>query len=193
MNIASDVATAAPSFSLTEKTIALVGANTMNGKHAMQAISKRGASIIVLDDGSVLDTLEPASCDGLLCCAEPVLLPIATMQEKEIQHLAMQRLVAPLAIASRFLRDQILRKSAAIVFEKHSIAHLRTEEGGYYLSMESGIDALAGTLALEYAPMKIRVNTVTTRASGSSKDADAFANASIYLLAPASRWVTGSN
>lgn len=180
-------------FSLAGKTIGLVGAGTMNGQHAQQAISEQGAKVIVLDEINIIDALKPASCDGLLCCAETVLVPITTMQKEDIQHLAIQRLVAPAALAHRLLRNQILRESSAIVFEKHSIAHLRTEDGGYYLSMESGVDTLAGTLALQYAPMRIRVNTVTTRASGSSKDANAFANASIYLLAPASRWVTGSN
>ncbi|WP_229726420.1 hypothetical protein [Oxalicibacterium faecigallinarum] len=165
----------------------------MNGKQAKHALSKQGARVIVLDEPGVADTLEPASCDGLLYCAAPILAPVYKLQDEDIQHLAMKRLVAPAILANNLLRNQILRSGAAIVFEKHCIAHLRTEQGGYYLSMESGIDTLAVTLALEYASMKIRVNTVTTRASGSSKDADAFANASIYLLAPASRWVTGSN
>ncbi|MBP7968503.1 MAG: hypothetical protein KAZ24_03485 [Brachymonas sp.] len=160
-------------FALHGKTLLIVGVHTPQGGCAAQTCARMGAHVIA----QTSFTQPPQPVDGLLWCTPP-------------DHTLATRLQAPADAIKALHAAGLLRQGAAIVLEKN---HIPSAPGAVPLCVEGGLSTLAASLALRHAPQAIRVNTLTTHLHPNADEQQDFAHAAIYLLSPASRWVTGSN
>ena len=124
----------------------------------------------------------------------------------------------PVLLTAQILKKKKLRKNASLVFLSSIATKYPYFGGALYSSTKAAIEAYSKTLALELAPKGIRSNCIspsfvrTPMVDGagttiSPEVLDKFAkmmplgfgetvdvaNAILYLLADASKWVTGSN
>lgn len=126
--------------------------------------------------------------------------------------------LAPVLLISRILKKKKLRNKASIVFLSSIATKYPYFGGALYSSTKAALEAYSRVLALELAPKGIRSNCIspsfvkTPMVEGaaetiSSEVMDKFekmmplgfgepqdvANAIVFMLSDASRWVTGSN
>lgn len=123
--------------------------------------------------------------------------------------------LAPVMLTQQLLQAKKIKPRASIIFMLSTSAHIGTQAVGPYSAMKSGLLGIIRCLALEQGKHGIRVNGISPsvvptpmwgdddqsaplnaqRARhplGLGTPADV-ANAAIYLLADASRWVTGTS
>ncbi len=119
--------------------------------------------------------------------------------------------LAPVMLTQRLLQANALAPQSSIVFMLSTAAHIGTPGVGPYSAMKSALLGIIRCLSMEQAKRKIRVNGMSPSAVitpiwdathleaqrkrhplglGTSEDV---ANAAIYLLSDASRWVTGTS
>lgn len=175
-------------FSLEGKAILLVGADTPTGRQAADTLARRGAQVI---EQSAFIPVKTA-LDGFLYCTASAQTPmgLADITENLLQQFIASRLAAPVLAIRQLMEDGLLREGASIVLEKISFANAGDHR---FVSLEGGLGSLTASLALECAARGIRVNAITTKAFAEAHDREDFAHAAVYLLSPASRWVTGSD
>lgn len=180
--------TTASPFSLEGKIILVVGADTRTGQQAATTLARMGAHVIQQSTF----TLTEIPIDGVLYCSTSAHTPIDMTEIKEscLEQSITNCLAAPALTIKKLLANGLLKEAASVVLERVSIAHT---EAGRFISVEGGLKSLAASMALKCASHRIRVNTITTKASPEEADMENFANAAVYLLSPASRWVTGSD
>lgn len=125
---------------------------------------------------------------------------------------------APVLLTARIQKQKKLKNGASIVFLSSIATKYPYFGGALYSSTKAALEAYARVLALELAPMGIRSNCISpsfvktpmVKSAGETISTEVLekfekmmplgfgqpidvANAIIYLLADASRWVTGSN
>lgn len=125
---------------------------------------------------------------------------------------------APVLLTARILRMKKLRKSASVVFLSSMATKYPYFGGALYSSTKAALEAYSRVLALELAPKGIRSNCISpsfvttpmVKGAGETISKEVLekfekmmplgfgqpidvANAIIYLLADASKWVTGGN
>lgn len=145
-------------------------------------------------------------------------LPVKFIGSDDIATFFRINYEAPVLLTARILRMKKLRNSASIVFLSSIATKYPYFGGALYGSTKAALEAYSRVLALEFAPKGIRSNCispsfVTTRMvknAGETISKEVLekfekmtplgfgqpidvANAIIYLLADASKWVTGSN
>jgi len=149
--------------------------------------------------------------DGVVHCAgQQKLCPVRMLNEKLMTHVYSVNFLAPVMLTQRLLQQNRLADSASILFMLSTAAHIGTAGAGPYSAMKAGLIGMLRCLALEQAKRKIRVNGISPSAvatpmwdPGHIEDQKArhplglgtpedVANAAIYLLSDASRWVTGT-
>ena len=150
--------------------------------------------------------------DGVLHCAgKQNLCPIRQLTETLMTDMYSVNFLAPVMLTQRLLERQAISQYGSIVFMLSTAAHIGTRGVGPYSAMKSALLGIIRCLALEVAKRGIRVNGISPSAVvtpmwdaghleaekarhplGLGEPQDV-ANAAVYLLSDASRWVTGTS
>lgn len=151
--------------------------------------------------------------DGLvLCIGRQMLSPIRQLKEDLMTAMYRIHFLAPVMLVQRLLQGSAIANQGSVVFMLSTAAHIGTRGVGPYSAMKSALLGIIRCLAIEQAKRKIRVNGISPSAIPTSiwgqeqglLDAQRarhplglgtpqdVANGTIYLLADASRWVTGT-
>ena len=144
--------------------------------------------------------------------------PVKIIKQSHLEHLLQSSFFAAFGIARASSSKGVITDGGSIVFMS-SVAGSRGQLGlSAYSAVKSGVDAMVRSLSCELAPRKIRVNSIVAAAVetvmharlaaanstetmsdyegkhllGFGKPED-IANAVLFLLSDASRWVTGTN
>lgn len=150
--------------------------------------------------------------DGLLHCAgKQKLCPIRQLTEQIMTEVYAVNFLAPVMLTQRLLQTGTIAPGGSILFLLSTAAHIGTAGVGPYSSMKSALIGVIKCLALEVAKRKIRVNGISPSAvvtpiwdAGHLEDQKSrhplglgmpedVANAAVYFLSDASRWVTGTS
>lgn len=153
-----------------------------------------------------------AGINGLLHCAgKQKLCPIRQLSESIMTEVYTVNFLAPVMLTQRLLQAGALATGGSIVFLLSTAAHIGTAGVGPYSAMKAGLVGIIKCLALEVAKRKMRVNGISPSAvvtpiwdQGHLEDQKSrhplglgvpedVANAAIFLLSDASRWVTGTS
>jgi len=145
--------------------------------------------------------------------------PVKHIGKKQIETMFNINYNASVILCSKLIRLKKIIENASVVFISSVSSNAKPYFGGaLYSGTKAAIEAYSRTLALEYASKKIRSNCISPAfvitpifdefipitnndnvkeyekqyPLGFGKPIDV-ANAAIYLLSDASRWVTGSN
>jgi len=152
--------------------------------------------------------------DGVVHCAGVAgLSPMRQMTRKHIQHLLDNNLIGPVLLTRHLLANNALSEHGSILFISSLSAHAGVPGIAAYSSAKAGLEATTRSLAAEVARKKIRVNCIapglvrTRMINGSLRisgeldvsryllgigEPEDVASAVIFLLSPASRWITGT-
>lgn len=156
--------------------------------------------------------------DGFVHCAGIVLpAPVKFIESKHIRQLMEVNFDSAVLIVSRLLKAKKLNKNASLVFMSSIGAHFPYNGGSLYNASKAAIEAYSRNIAREMHGMGLRSNCIVpamidtpmydetlkgmnlTEEQYSSKyplgigKPEDVANAAIFLLSPASRWITGTN
>jgi NAD(P)-dependent dehydrogenase (short-subunit alcohol dehydrogenase family) len=156
--------------------------------------------------------------DGLVHCAGIIMpIPVKFIEAKHIKQLMEVNFESAVLIVSRLLKDKKLNKNSSFVFMSSTSSHFPYIGGSLYSASKAAIEAYSKTIAREMAGMGLRSNCILpamidtpmyeetvknmnlTEEQYSGKyplgigKPDDVANAAIFLLSQASRWITGTN
>ena len=155
--------------------------------------------------------------DGaFLCAGVSDTTPVKYMNSEAIQRVLSINLEAPMLLTQRLLLKKKIKKGASLVFMSSMGVEQVAPGLGIYAASKSGLNAFMRAVATEQASRKVRANAVMAGMVktelidtlsqlteedikrdeakyplGYGKPEDV-ANAVIYLLSDASRWMTGS-
>jgi len=155
--------------------------------------------------------------DGaFLCAGVSDTTPVKYMNSEAIQRVLSINLEAPMLLTQRMLLKKKIKKRASLVYMSSMGVEQVTPGLGIYAASKSGLNAFMRAVATEQASRKVRANAVMAGMVktelidtlsqlteedikrdeakyplGYGKPEDV-ANAVIYLLSDASRWMTGS-
>lgn len=167
------------------------------------------------DLNRLVDAL-PELDGAFLCAGVSDTTPVKYMTSEAIQRVLSINLEAPMLLTQRLLLKKKIRKGASLVYMSSMGAEQVTPGLGIYAASKNGINAFMRAVAAEQANRKVRANAVMAGmvktelieslsqlteedikrdeakyplGYGTPEDV---ANAVIYLLSEASRWMTGS-
>ena len=155
--------------------------------------------------------------DGVfLCAGVSDTTPVKYMTSEAIQRVLSINLEAPMLLTQRLLLKKKIRKGASIVFMSSMGAEQVTPGLGIYAASKNGLNSFMRAVAAEQVGRKVRANAVMAGMVrtelieslsqlteedikrdeakyplGYGRPED-IANAVIYLLSDASRWMTGN-
>lgn len=143
------------------------------------------------------------------------LCPVRMMSEAHLREVRSINVDAPMLLTQGLLKGNRVAKDGSILFIASIAAHIGVAGVGAYSGTKAALIAMARCLAMEVLKRRIRVNCLSPalvetplleataqmlgsldqqRAAyplGFGKPED-IANAAIFMLSPASRWVTGT-
>ena len=157
--------------------------------------------------------------DGLFHSAGDILLkPISLSKEEEFDKLARVSLNSTLDIARLVTKKKYFANKSSIVLMSSISSVLSTTGISYYSAIKSSINSICRSMAIEFSPREIRVNTILAGAIETSMqkklesklssefidkyrnkhllgfgEPSDIANMVCFLLSPGSRWITGSS
>lgn len=157
--------------------------------------------------------------DGAVHCAGIVKpFPVKFIQQRHIEEVYKINFFSPVILSAQLLKQKKLKSSASIVFISSVSSNHPYAGGALYASSKAALESYCKTLALEYAPQKMRANIVSpglvktaifqeTEAASSKEELSKYeknyplgfgepqdvANTIVFLLSEASRWITGQN
>ena len=171
----------------------------------------------LLDDASVKDLAgRVGKIDGVVHSAGiAALAPLRLASRAHIQSQMELNYLGPLLLTQQLLLRNAIAGGGAIVFVSSISAHIGVHGVSAYGASKAALEAMARSLSVEVAKKKIRVNCLApglvetpmlkaARETLGSMDEtlakyplgfgepDDVANAAIFLLSPASRWITGT-
>jgi NAD(P)-dependent dehydrogenase (short-subunit alcohol dehydrogenase family) len=186
-------------------------------------LEKGDHRIITADITSAADreklAREIPALDGIVHCSGFVTpFPVKFLTQEKMDETMNLNYEAPVLLIAAFLKAKKISTKASIVLLS-SISGQHPHKGGsMYGSSKAALESFAKVLALELYPQGVRVNCISpgmvktplyekAEQDSSKETMDAHvaryplgpglpedvANAAIYLLSPASRWVTGIN
>jgi predicted outer membrane repeat protein len=145
-------------------------------------------------------------------------LPSKFIAQDDITSIFRINYEAPVLLTARILKKKKLRNNASVIFLSSIATKYPYFGGALYSGTKAALEAYSRTLALELAPKGIRSNCISpsfvktpmVEGAGETISAEVLekfekmmplgfgetsdvANAIIYLLSDASKWVTGSN
>lgn len=154
--------------------------------------------------------------DGAVFCAGIVKTqPVRNIKDDAVEEIFNANILSDIKLSSRLLKKKKLNQGASIVMIS-SVSTFSVKVGNsLYSATKGAMNSFAKAMALELAPQKIRVNCIQPgfvptnilENHGLGEDAlkwyadrhplgfgtpTDIANACIYLLSDAARWVTGS-
>lgn len=157
--------------------------------------------------------------DGVAYCAGNVThFPIKFMNQKHIDEMMHLNFEAPVLLIGGLLKAKKIKEDASLVFMSSISGQFPPKGGSMYGASKAALESFVKTLAQEVVHQRIRANCLSPgmvrtplydRAEeavtkeemdkhvrnyplGIGEPTDV-ANAVVYLLSPASRWVTGIN
>lgn len=166
-----------------------------------------------LTEASTREMLSNASnYDGFVSCAGSVLMsPFRMTSEKYFQEMMSVNFLAPISLAQKLVFKKKLNKHASIVFVTALSARASPKATSAYAASKAALESASRSMALELAP-NIRVNCIApgyvqtplfnnleseTISMGDlvplgPLGASDISPAIVWLLSPASRWITRS-
>ncbi|WP_338499589.1 SDR family oxidoreductase [Delftia tsuruhatensis] len=157
----------------------------------------------------------PALHGVVHCAGKQMLSPIRLLSEALMTQMYAVNFLAPVMLTQQLFQNRKIAPGASIIFMLSTSAHIGTPAVGPYSAMKSALLGIIRCLAMEQGKHRIRVNGISPSAIptpmwgedqksaslqaqrarhplglGTPEDV---ANAAIYLLSDASRWVTGTS
>ncbi len=158
--------------------------------------------------------------DGLINCAGiSTTLPLNAISPQKMEQFFQTNVIGPLNITKQVVKSSNFNKSGGSIIFISSVMGVAGENGKILYSMTKGaLISAAKSMSIELAPRNIRINCISPGVveSPMSKNAiysrneealnkiknlhplglgktEDVANACVYLLSDASKWITGSN
>jgi NAD(P)-dependent dehydrogenase (short-subunit alcohol dehydrogenase family) len=202
--------------------IIATGRNYGRLNQTMEQLEGTGHQTIIADITADLNNIIDLvpMVDGVVHSAGILSLsPFTYLPEEELQNIMNVNFFSPVFLTQQLLKQKKINKNSSIVFISSLAGNVIASKGNSaYCASKSAISGLVKVLALEQASRQIRVNCIlpgmvrTELMSsflnsltpeqftedekkyplGYGKPQDV-ANAAIYLLSDASRWVTGAS
>lgn len=201
----------------------LTGRNEEKLKQTLSRIEGNGHKLLIADlnDKKQIEHIpaEIPAIDGLVHCAgATAYMPAKFIKHKDIQKLFSVNYDAVVLLTASLLAAKKINNAASIVFVSSAASRHPYFGGALYASSKSAVETYARVLALEMAPKKIRVNCISptfvktdmleeaekiiskevldnfekTHPMGFGDTTDV-ANAIVFFLSDASRWISGAN
>lgn len=144
-----------------------------------------------------------------------MLAPLRLAARTHIESQITINLVGPMLLTRQLLLNGLIEKDGSIIFISSISAHIGVHGVSAYSASKGALESMARSLSMEVAKRRIRVNclapglvrtpmfeaaqnttggmdeTISRYPLGLGMPEDV-ANAAIFLLAPASRWITGT-
>jgi len=154
--------------------------------------------------------------DGVVNCAGIIkLIPFKFIKEEMLKEMDRNNYEAPVLLNSSLLKKGKINRGGSIVFLSSIMSIISTQTNAIYTGTKAALAGVTKTIALEVAPLNIRVNSVSpgfvktpmleyisqqtelkiaeaNHPLGLGEPSDV-ANAILFLLSNASRWITGTN
>lgn len=175
------------------------------------------ADLNMADEIGFLASSVPQLDGVVLCSGIMKTLPFKFIKEDDLNNVMQTNFTSPIMLLNSLVKNKKLKKNASIVFISSIGGNIiGTKGNGMYSASKGAINAIQKVIALELAAQGIRVNNIspgmvktemwnTDDATITQEqlledekkyplgygDVTDVANASIYLLSDASKWVTG--
>lgn len=189
-------------------------------QETMSALAGAGHQALALDlcDEAAVKSAIPTlgRLDGVVHSAGISLLaPLRLATRSHIVNQLETNLVSPMLLTKQLLLRNAIQQGGAIIFISSISAHIGVHGVSAYAASKGALEAMARSLSMEVARKGIRVNclapglvqtpmleaalsitggldeTIKTYPLGLGLPEDV-ANAAIFFLSPASRWITGT-
>ena len=162
--------------------------------------------------------LEVGEIDGVVQSSGIVRpFPVKFIGKKQFDEVFGINYQAPVMLVSKLFRSKKIKRKSSLVFMSSISSHFPHKGGALYSGSKAAINSFSKTIALEYAPKEIRSNVISAAmvrtplfdeaekavtkemmdkhgehyplGFGEPED---IANAIIFLLSDASKWITGT-
>ncbi|WP_213522308.1 SDR family NAD(P)-dependent oxidoreductase [Nonlabens sp.] len=203
--------------------VLLLGRNINRLEQSMSLLNGKGHSYYSIDLNKSEDVLNLCNdlpkIDGVVHSAGIVESQLFSfLKEDSLRTILDTNLIAPVMLSKHLIKKKKINKESSIVFISSISGPAITYIGNSsYAASKSAICGIAKTMALELAPKKIRVNTILPAMietelidsiDSSSEDIELdkknyplggygspedVASTVIFLLSPASKWMTGTD
>jgi NAD(P)-dependent dehydrogenase (short-subunit alcohol dehydrogenase family) len=207
------------SFSKMGANVVLSGRNHERLSQTLAAMSEGNHMVIPADivdnDQRCRLADEAGALHGMVHCAgTSVLSPIRLASQKHLRDLYVLNYESPILLTQRLLYRKAVQSSGSILFIASIAAHIGVPGVGAYSGTKAALLATVRCLAMELVKHRIRVNCLSPSLVASplldlmaqsvsleekSRDhplglgtPEDIANAAIYFVSDASRWVTGT-
>lgn len=185
-------------------------------KNSPGMVSTILADLTITNDIETVASSVPTLNGVFFCAGVSDTTPIKYLTSEAINRVIDVNLVAPMLLTQALLKNKKIAKQASLVYMSSMGAEDVTPGLGIYAASKNGINAFVRAVAAEQASRRVRANAVMasmvrTELIGSlnqlsEEDIQAdeakyplgygkpedIANAVIYLLSDASKWMTGS-
>lgn len=207
------------SFSHMGAELVITGRDRARLDETLAAMAPGGHQIIpadIVDNDQRTALADGAgSLNGLVHCAgTSVLAPIRLASQKHLRDLYILNYESPMLLTQRLLYRKAIQNAGSILFVASIAAHIGVPGVGAYSGTKAALLATVRCMAMELVKQKIRVNCLSPSLVQSplldlmsknvsleekSRDhplglgtPEDVANAAIYFVSDASRWVTGT-
>lgn len=206
--------------------VALVGRNEARlhetrsdmaaGDHSIHMFEMSDAEVVAEEIQALAK--DGGALDGIFHSAgSTMVLPVKLLKNRHLDEVFGANVRGAFGVAKAAARKGVLAEGGSLVFMSSVASVLGRPALSAYCAAKAAVDGLVRSLAIEFAPRRIRVNSITAGAVetamhrefvGSISDnavkayenfhllgfgqPEDVANAAIFLLSDGSRWITGS-
>lgn len=201
--------------------VVITGRNESRLKEVAQiANAKKSIVVDLCDDNGVSSLVQQLeNVDGVVHAAGIIKpFPVSFVGAKHIREVQSINFNAPVELTSLLLRKRKINKNGSIVFISSISSSFPYKGGAIYTAFKAALETYSKVVALEYGEKGIRSNCIKAALVNTKVldetinslppeileehkkryllgfgEPDDVANACIYFLSNASRWVTGTN